>query len=166
MVQLLSDLTGLTRTPTISALITTIQVSMSESFLYYTIIILVRNLSLWIYFSYTYEHIHLIHITSTNKFLQFQSSILFFQTNHRQVCWHEDGHWRTRLHGWWRQVSWWCNWYTWWLSPHTCLILLHGGEFHSPSPWRLTSGRRQYLMIRMTTAFWRSRNRQLRTLLR
>lgn len=46
MVQLLSDLTGLTRTPTISALITTIQVSMSESFLYYTIIILVRNLSL------------------------------------------------------------------------------------------------------------------------
>lgn len=45
-VQLLSDLTGLTRTPTISALITTIQVSMSESFLYHTIIILVRNLSL------------------------------------------------------------------------------------------------------------------------
>lgn len=83
-VQLLSDLTGLTRTPTISALVTTIQVSMSESFLYHTIIILVRNLSLWIYFSYTYEHIHLIHITSTNKFLQFQSSILFFQTNHRQ----------------------------------------------------------------------------------
>lgn len=158
-----ADLTGLTRTPTVSTLIIMIQVTMSESFLFIQFYFIQKSLFINLFF------IHMLTYTfytyNVEKKLSIVQKFNFILTNQSQTrCWQDDGHWRTRLHDRWRQVSWWCNWYTWWLSPHTCLILLHSGEFHSPFPWRLTSGRRQYLMIRMTTAFWRSRSRPPRTL--